>query len=73
MIDAIFVRVYDNTYHIVAEFRRTMPTFEESETFVLNLKNVEERISNRKKYGMSTIQETKALVAIREYELQNRK
>jgi len=73
MTDAIFIRVYDNTFYIVAEFKWSVPAFDTPQHFVLNKENLEKRISNRKHYGMDTIEETKALVAIQEYELQNRK
>ncbi len=73
MTDVIFIRVYDNTFYIVAEFKWSFPIYGTRQHFVLNKTNLEKRISNRKHYGMNTVEEMKALVAILEYELQNRK
>jgi hypothetical protein len=63
-----FVRVYDNGFHVVAEFRYVLIPFDGQgrplSTFVLSEKYLRVRIENRKRYGLSVAEETKALSAI---------
>ena len=68
MFDDEFVRVYDNGYYIVAEFRYVLRPFDGNgnslSTFVLNEDNLRKRIENRKRYNMNIANEVAALSAI---------
>ena len=67
MVDAEFIQVYDNGFFVVAEFRWVLLPIGAPPTFVLNEKNLRERIANRQRAGLPDFEEVAALSAIRRF------